>query len=92
VGPRAGLDVCGKSRLHRDFFFGSFCPICSFRDLCVQVSFLCPIVLRAVDFSITKYPTGFGRERTRDLGFQRPARKPLDHLSHVYWLRDAPTS
>jgi hypothetical protein len=22
---------------------------------------------------------GFGRERTRDLGFQRPARKPLDH-------------
>jgi hypothetical protein len=24
---------------------------------------------------------GFGRERTRDLGFQRPARKPLDHRS-----------
>jgi hypothetical protein len=21
VGPRAGLDVCEKSRLHRDFFF-----------------------------------------------------------------------
>jgi hypothetical protein len=24
---------------------------------------------------------GFGRERTRNLGFQRPARKPLDHRS-----------
>jgi hypothetical protein len=24
---------------------------------------------------------GFGRERTRDLGYQRPARKPLDHRS-----------
>jgi hypothetical protein len=35
VGPRAGLDGCGKSRLHRDFFslsvllsvFVSFVPI-----------------------------------------------------------------
>jgi hypothetical protein len=26
---------------------------------------------------------GFGRERTRDLGFQRPARKPLDHRSRL---------
>jgi hypothetical protein len=23
VGPRAGLDRCGKSRPHRDFFFGT---------------------------------------------------------------------
>jgi hypothetical protein len=27
---------------------------------------------------------GFGRERTRDLGYQRPACKPLDHRSRYY--------
>jgi hypothetical protein len=41
---------------------------------------VCRVVLRAVDFSRDK-SDGFGRERTRDLGFQRPARKPLDHRS-----------
>jgi hypothetical protein len=41
---------------------------------------LCRVVLRAVDFSREKSDV-FGRERTRDLGFQRPARKPLDHRS-----------
>jgi hypothetical protein len=33
------------------------------------------IVLHAVDFS-----SGFDRERTRDLGYQRPACKPLDQI------------
>jgi hypothetical protein len=32
---------------------------------------------------------GFGRERTRDLGFQGPARKPLDHRSR--WRFDSRT-
>jgi hypothetical protein len=54
VGPRAGLDVCEKSRPHRDFFFIAL--FCSCRVLCSVVR-LCPIVLRAVDFSIMKNPT-----------------------------------
>jgi hypothetical protein len=32
-------------------------------------------------FSQPEKSDGFGRERTRDLGYQRPARKPLDHRS-----------
>jgi hypothetical protein len=30
---------------------------------------------------------GFGRERTRDLGFQRPARKPPDHRSRLVSIK-----
>jgi hypothetical protein len=56
VGPRAGLDVCEKSRPHRDFFF-LIAVVSSVSCTFVQVSFLCPIVLRAVDFSIIKNPT-----------------------------------
>jgi hypothetical protein len=35
---------------------------------------------------------GFGRERTRDLGYRRPARKPLDHRSRWDRSRDLQTS
>jgi hypothetical protein len=56
VGPRAGLEVCEKSCPHRDFFF-LIALISSVSCTFVQVSFLCPIVLRAVDFSIMKNPT-----------------------------------
>jgi hypothetical protein len=59
VGPRAGLDVCVKSHPHRDFFFFVQCFICSYLALC------CSGILLGAD--------GFGRERTRDLGYQRPA-------------------
>jgi hypothetical protein len=51
VGPRAGLDVCEKSRSHRFFLPYLFvsCSLCS-------IVHSRPIVLRAVDFSITKNP------------------------------------
>jgi hypothetical protein len=35
VGPRAGLDVCGKSRPHRDFFFNALF-VCSYLVLLVS--------------------------------------------------------
>jgi hypothetical protein len=35
------------------------------------------------EFSQPEKSDGFGRERTRDLGYQRSARKPLDHRSRL---------
>jgi hypothetical protein len=35
-------------------------------------------------FPTGKKSDGFGRERTRDLGYQRPPCKPLDHRSRIY--------
>jgi hypothetical protein len=59
-----------------------FLILYSFRVLLFKCPY-CPIVLRAVDFFQYEKSDGFGRERTRDLGFQRPARKPLDHRSRL---------
>jgi hypothetical protein len=44
------------------------CPFASYRTACCG-------------FFLYEKSDGFGRERTRDLGFQKPARKPLDHRS-----------
>jgi hypothetical protein len=44
------------------------CPFASYRTACCG-------------FFHYEKSDGFSRERTRDLGFQRPARKPLDHRS-----------
>jgi hypothetical protein len=56
VGPRAGLDLCEKSRPTGIFFF-----IALVSSVSCTFLFKCPfrvlIVLRAVDFSIMKNPT-----------------------------------
>jgi hypothetical protein len=87
-GPRAGLDVCEKCRPHREFFFLLFCLVVSSTSLFWYWTFngrLYRIVLHAVDFFQQEKSDGFGRERTRDLGYQRPACKHLDHRSR--WIR-----
>jgi hypothetical protein len=56
-----------------DFFFVLLPYLFVSCTLCSTVDF----------FSIYEKSDGFGRERTRDLGFQRPARKPLDHRSRL---------
>jgi hypothetical protein len=73
VGPRAGPDVCEKSRPHRDFFFFFFLLVS-----CTLVVWNCCGIRRKTaccGFFHYEKSDGFGRERTRDLGFQRPARK-----------------
>jgi hypothetical protein len=65
------------------FFFYLF-YIRSFRVLFVQLSLLSYHTAGCGFFHYEK-SDGFGRERTRDLGFQRSARKPLDHRSR--WFR-----
>jgi hypothetical protein len=61
VGPRVGLDVCEKSRPHRDFFNALFCPILLVP--CTLLVWNCSGIrrkterLRAGDFSIMKNPT-----------------------------------
>jgi hypothetical protein len=52
----------------RFVFFVFNCPFASYRTACCG-------------FFHYEKSDGFGRERTRDLGFQRPALKPLDHRS-----------
>jgi hypothetical protein len=52
VGPRTSLDVCKKSRPHRDFFFVLYLFVCTLLSGIVLVS-----RLRAVDFSTMKNPT-----------------------------------
>jgi hypothetical protein len=53
----------------------------------VFVVFNCPFASYCTSccgyFHFEKFD-GFGRERTRDLGFQRPARKPVDHRSRYF--------
>jgi hypothetical protein len=144
VGRRAGLDMCEKSRLHRDFFFLSCASLFwywTFNVLCIVLycswSVRCPLVgnfppsppedaaywpdtqrtppakegtngiwpaisqffrRELGSFTCPKAGTWeaccgffqqeksdcFGRERTRDLGYQRPACYPLDHRSRVF--------
>jgi hypothetical protein len=52
VGPRAGLDVCEKSRPHRDFFFFFLLVSCT-----LVLFWYLNEGLRAVDLSIMKNPT-----------------------------------
>jgi hypothetical protein len=82
VGPRAGLDVCEKSRPHRDFFV-CFCISLDCSVSCTLFWYCSDIRRRTACRGFFRYEKsdGFGRERTRNLGFQRPARKPLDHRS-----------
>jgi hypothetical protein len=56
----------------RFVFFVFNCPFASYRTACCG-------------FLHYEKSDGFGRDRTRDLGFQRPARKPQDHRSR--WIR-----
>jgi hypothetical protein len=73
VGARAGLDLRKKFRPNGDFL-----NIFSYRVLC------CSGIGRRTaccGFFHQEKSDGFGRERTRDLGYQRPACKPLDHRS-----------
>jgi hypothetical protein len=84
VGRRAGLDVCKKSCPHRDFFFlVDLVTFCSFLTLVVR--YCSSMLIACCGFSHYEKSDGFGRERTRNLGFQRPACKPLDHRSR--WIR-----
>jgi hypothetical protein len=76
---------CKKGRFFRGIFI-SFCPILLVS--CTLLVWNCSGIrrkierLRAVDFSHHEKSDGFGRERTRDLGFQRPA---LDHRSRWFY-------
>jgi hypothetical protein len=81
VGSRAGLDVCEKSRPHRDFFL-FICRILCFIVLVLnfQLSFV-SYRTACCGFFQQEKSDGFGRERIRDLGYQRPACKPLGHRS-----------
>jgi hypothetical protein len=88
VGPRTGLDVCEKSRPQWIFFFIALvssvsCTVCS-SVLFVSYRTAC------CGFFHYEKSDGSGRERTRDLGFQRPARKPLDHRSRCIRSPDRP--
>jgi hypothetical protein len=73
---------------HRDFFGTIVDRFDRFDLLVVRVTNMGQIIFtspsegrHAVNFPSRKNPDGFGRERTRDLGYQRPACKPLDHRS-----------
>jgi hypothetical protein len=55
VGPKAGLDVCEKSRSHRDFFLPYFVRVVYFVSL--VLFWYLDEGLRAVEFSIMKNPT-----------------------------------
>jgi hypothetical protein len=50
VGPRAGLDRCGKSRPHRDFFFFLYSLL-----LCSYFIRICCFVLIALHFAFLMY-------------------------------------
>jgi hypothetical protein len=81
VGPRAGLDVCEKSRPYRDF-----CFIALDCSVSCTLFWYCPVIRRRTAcrrFFHYEKSDVFGRERTRNLGFQRPAHKPLDHRSRT---------
>jgi hypothetical protein len=77
------LWIFPAGKIRRFFFNEPFLPLRQSTFNCR----LCRVVLRAVDYSREK-SDGFGRERTRDLGFQRPARKPLDHRSRYGFGRE----
>jgi hypothetical protein len=75
VGPRAGLDVCEKSRPHRDFFLFFLPYLFVSCSLCSIVRSR-PIVLRAVNFSIMKNPTASVGSEPAILGSIRSPDRP----------------
>jgi hypothetical protein len=58
-------------------YFVFNCPFASYRTACCG-------------FFHFEKSDGFGRERTRDFGFQGPARKPLDHRSTLNLMCQTP--
>jgi hypothetical protein len=68
----------GKIRRFRSGFF--FFNICSYLvPHCSGIGL--SMVVCIVSYCMLWIFPGFGRERTRDLGYQSPACKPLDHRS-----------
>jgi hypothetical protein len=94
VGPRAGLDVCEKSRPHWDFFIYIFVRILCFIVLVLdfQWSFV-SYRTACCGFFQQKKSDGFGRERTRDQirSPDRPARSQslyrLSYPTHSLCMR-----
>jgi hypothetical protein len=79
VDPRAGLDVCEKSRPHRDFFyFYLFVSCASFFWYWTFNVRLYRIVLHAVDF---KNPTASVGCEPAILGTRGQHANPIDHRS-----------
>jgi hypothetical protein len=70
-----------------NFFLSYLVLHCSGIGLSIVV---CIVSYRMLWFFQQKKSDGFGRERTRDLGYQRPACKPLDHRSRWNRSRDLP--
>jgi hypothetical protein len=71
--------TCAKNLAPTGIFF---CPILLVS--CTLLVWNCSGIRRKTaccEFFHYEKSDDFGRERTRDLGFQRPARKPLDHRS-----------
>jgi hypothetical protein len=89
-GPLGPVWTCAKNLAPTGIFY-LFCRILFFIVLVLdfQLSFV-SYRTACCGFFQQEKSEGFGRERTRDLGYQRPACKPLDHRSRLIRSPDRP--